>query len=189
MNVRVYTWEMSFAPLSAVALGTQYERAVLALLHALGARVAGTGGSGDRGVDFVGTWRFTHEHGGFALPPAPLPPHRVRLLLASAESGAALPVAGQCKATSSRVGTAVMRDFQAALASSAPSCVGILACTAGFALGELASQPGLVARHTLLLHVSLGGALLDARVQVARRGEAAGLPPPPLSVRRTAPVG
>jgi hypothetical protein len=170
---------MALRRASSVALGSAYERAVIGLLAEHGCtQLTGTGGAGDRGLDFVGEWCLSER----GLSAGARPRHSIRLLLAL-PADLRLPVAGQCKATGAPVGTATLRDFQAALAGSAPNVLAVLACTSGFALREIAAQPLLLVRHTLLLHVRSDAALLGAVLLTARTGEASRADAPPLMIQ------
>lgn len=189
---------------STVEIGTQYELLVASLLQSHGARIARTGGRGDRGIDLRGEWNMSMQalqagaswRPGQALgvgsasgtgqaPPATAAkrPVRVVQLAYGSPQPSRWPVLGQCKATHTPVGTGVMRDFQAALESSETNTLGVIACTHGFALREIASQPSLVVRYTLLLHLTLDGALLTAHMLQPRTGPAAACQAPPLLVQ------
>ncbi|GJQ13746.1 hypothetical protein GpartN1_g5537.t1 [Galdieria partita] len=98
-----------FLSSSGVAKGRAFEQVVLLYLLQNGFFLRSTGKAGDGGVDFRGTWNPNNS-----LNP--------------------IPVVGQCKALSEKVGVQVIRELEGTLCREEPGCLGVLVSEKGFSL-------------------------------------------------------
>lgn len=91
---------------SGVFKGRAFEQNVLQHLSFTGFSLHSTGGAGDGGIDFRGTWKPNN-----AVKP--------------------VPVVGQCKALSERVGVQVIRELEGTLCREDPGHVGVVVSEKG----------------------------------------------------------
>jgi hypothetical protein len=123
--------------LSSISKGQAFEHAVLLYLSFLGFFIRSTGGVGDGGIDFRGTWKPSK-----AIEP--------------------VPVVGQCKALSGKVGVHVIREMEGILCREEPGTFGVVVSEKGF---SLISRKGCKSSKFPLLLVgfdpSLGGKLSE----------------------------
>eukprot|EP00871_Galdieria_phlegrea_P002934 jgi/Galph1/3641/GphlegSOOS_G2274.1 len=96
---------------SHVAKGRHYEQQVVHSLSRLGFELRSTGGCGDGGVDFRGSWTLC----SFSHP---------------------LLVVGQCKALANKVSVQVIREMEGALCHEQQGTLGIVASKTGFSVAS-----------------------------------------------------
>ncbi|GJD06041.1 hypothetical protein Gasu2_04810 [Galdieria sulphuraria] len=94
---------------TAVSKGRAFERTVLLYLSYYGFLLRNTGGAGDGGIDFRGTWKPN-------------------------DTQKPITVVGQCKALSERVGVHVIRELEGTLCREEPGCLGVIVSEKGFSL-------------------------------------------------------
>eukprot|EP01104_Vermistella_antarctica_P007032 TRINITY_DN17768_c0_g1_i1.p1 TRINITY_DN17768_c0_g1~~TRINITY_DN17768_c0_g1_i1.p1 ORF type:complete len:263 (+),score=8.48 TRINITY_DN17768_c0_g1_i1:194-982(+) len=91
---------------SYVSRGTEFEELVVDSLRRFAFDIQRTGGPGDKGIDFRGTWQ---------LPPE-----------------LKVPVIGQCKFSSRRLKAMYIRELEGVLSHHAPGTLGLLISSVGF---------------------------------------------------------
>ncbi|EME29443.1 uncharacterized protein Gasu_30870 [Galdieria sulphuraria] len=91
---------------TAVSKGRAFERTVLLYLSYYGFLLRNTGGAGDGGIDFRGTWKPN-------------------------DTQKPITVVGQCKALSERVGVHVIRELEGTLCREEPGCLGVIVSEKG----------------------------------------------------------
>lgn len=161
------------------AIGSAYERIVQQKLGSYGTLLSASGGARDQCVDLFGTWSLPWKTASNSVSG-----DAVSLICTSSNSNNTgssqmWNVIVQCKATKKPAGTSDMRGFQLSLDSHPLNTIGIFACTSGFAMREIARERYFIRRHTLLLHISMEGALLSAFALTAVPTTQVKLPPMP----------
>lgn len=86
--------------------GTVFELQVINLLKTYGINAQRTGGAGDRGVDFVGSWNLWTNSGESTNG------SQINNTVDGKENFLSIPIIGQCKSGKNPVGPKVVREFE-----------------------------------------------------------------------------